>query len=354
MVNPSGPVTAVSPNTDTKPAVVASPVPTPQPAPEPVLDQKPLPKAPDPVPAPKPEPAPFSSIWAKGCDTCPEFELVLIPAGTVNLGVSKAENDSDKVPDWARSGGEPRSVPIREKFYLGRTHVTRAQFRAFADNKDIPLSRESRGTIDKCVVSFDLSYNQAAKDQDQHPAVCVSFDDAMAYIKWLNRGNSAGSYRLPSEVEWEYAARGERLIKWPSPARYWGTDNACLYANVSDASLAGGLDAAKKAPAGYFGCDDAYKGTSPVGIFRPNGFELKDMLGNARQWVVDCYLSSYDEPRIVNEKPRNATQGCQRVQRGGSWYSSPWDARAGSRIGYSAASRYNFTGFRVARTYFIS
>jgi hypothetical protein len=126
VVNPAGPVAAVGPNTDTKPAAVASPVPTPQPAPEPVLDQKPLPKAPDPVPAPKPEPAPFSSIWAKGCDTCPEFELVLIPAGTVNLGVSKAENDSDKVPDWARSGGEPRSVPIREKFYLGRTHVTRA------------------------------------------------------------------------------------------------------------------------------------------------------------------------------------------------------------------------------------
>ena len=354
VVNPSGPVTAVVPNTDTKPSAVASPVPTPQPAPEPALYQKPLPKPPDPVPAPKPEPAPFSSIWAKSCDTCPEFELVLIPAGTVNLGVSKAEIDKLKFPDWekelVRSGGEPRSVPIGEKFYLGRTHVTRAQFQAFMDNKTVLFPAIARDAVDKCLASFDGDSNKAISNKDQHPIVCVSHDDAMAYIKWLNKGNMTGPYRLPSEVEWEYAARGERVMKSPSPARYWEPGDACLNANVADASLAGSLKAAQENDSRYFGCDDGYRGTSPVGKFRRNSFELNDMLGNAWQWVADCYLPSYDEPRIVNATPRNTTQGCQRVLRGGSSYNIPWIVRAGSRNGNSPDIRIVIIGFRVART----
>ncbi|GEM_PF-591354 len=349
----SSPGSVPTPSAQVTPAPPASPALT-APATQPAAGPTPASKPPDPSQTAKPEPAPFSSIWAKGCDTCPEFELVLIPAGTVNLGVSKAEIDKEKVPDWAkdwaRSGGEPRAVPIREQFYLGRTHVTRAQFRAFMDNKSAPFPKAARDEVDKCLASFDEGLNKGISDKNQHPIVCVSYDDAMAYIKWLNKGSVTGPYRLPSEVEWEYAARGERVMKSPSPARYWGTDNACLYANVSDASLAGGLDAAKKDPASYFGCDDGYRGTSPVGIFRPNDFELKDMLGNAWQWVADCYLSSYDEPRIVNEKPRNTTEGCRRVVRGGSWYNSPWLVRAGFRNLDDAGYRLNFVGFRLART----
>ncbi len=289
--NPPAPATAAAPDAQVKPSPTPSPDATPQPpalTTQPAADPKPQAKPPDPPQAAKPEPAPFTAIRAKGCDTCPEFELVLIPAGMVNLGVTKAENDREKVPDWARTGGERRAVPVQQPFYLGRTHVTRAQFAVFMDNKTSPFPKASRDAIDKCLASFDDALNKAVGNKDQHPIVCTSYDDAMAYLRWLNKGNATGPYRLPSEVEWEYAARGERVMKTSSPARYWDSDNACRYANVSDGSLAGSLDAARKDLGTYFACDDGYKGTSPVGTFPANGFELKDMLGNAWQWVADC------------------------------------------------------------------
>ena len=101
--------------------------------------------------------------------------------------------------------------------------------------------------------------------------VCVSFEDAQAYIRWLNR-KTGQHYRLPTEAEWEYAARAGTTTR-----RYWGDkpDDACQYANVADQS-------AKKVFPGWavHHCDDGYVYTAPVGSFQRNRFGLHDMLGN--------------------------------------------------------------------------
>jgi formylglycine-generating enzyme required for sulfatase activity len=117
---------------------------------------------------------------------------------------------------------------------------------------------------------------------DRHPVTCVSWNDAQAFIKWLNK-KTGSSYRLPSEAEWEYAARAGTKT-----ARFWGDDpnDACSYANVADQT---------KSPDGKFQwsdiheCTDGYWFTAPVGSFRSNAFGLYDMLGNVSEWCQDVY-----------------------------------------------------------------
>ena len=175
---------------------------------------------------------------------------------------------------------------------------------------------------------------------DEHPVVCVSYEDAQHYVEWLSK-ETKQSYRLLSESEWEYAARADTTT-----SRYWGNgeQEACRHANVADRT-----SKQKYNWTTTFDCEDGYAETAPVGAFKANGFGLQDMLGNVWEWVEDCYNKTYDGA------PRDGSAwvagNCSaRVVRGGGWDNDPQLVRSAIRDGFAPGNRINNLGFRIART----
>ena len=270
----------------------------------------------------------------RDCAECPE--MVAIPAGSFEMG-----SPSNEAGRGDAEGPIHRvNVPA---FALGRTHVTRGQFAAFVNETGYDAGQEcvtfEGGKIEKRSGRNwrDPGYRQA----DGHAVVCVNWNDAKAYVDWLSR-KTGKRYRLPTEAEWEYAARAGTTT-----ARYWGEspDYACGYANVMDST-------GKRTVPGVtweaHNCDDGHAYTAPAGSFKPNAFGLYDMMGNAWQWLEDCPRDNY------NSAPTDgsAWAGCgsdRRVLRGGSWSSRPKLARSAARFWFTAAARGNDFGFRPAR-----
>lgn len=118
----------------------------------------------------------------------------------------------------------------------------------------------------------------------------MSLEDAQAYAAWLS-ARTGKRYRVPSEAEWEYAARGGM-----STSRYWGDDAAevCQYGNISDAAAAEAHPDLRKEPTRLMACHDGYVYTAPVGKFAPNRFGLHDVIGNVWEWTADCYTPNFD------------------------------------------------------------
>ena len=156
------------------------------------------------------------------------------------------------------------------------------------------------------------------------PVVNVSWDDAQAFVGWLSR-ETGEAYRLPSEAEWEYAARAG------TESRYsWGEEMGRNRANYNNRSV-------------------GYKHTAPVGSFPLNPFGLHDLHGNVYEWVQDCWNDSY--VRAPSDGSAWLTGNCdKRVLRGGAWDDLSWFLRAAHRIWRAADNRKNDVGFRVART----
>ncbi|MCA9125370.1 MAG: SUMF1/EgtB/PvdO family nonheme iron enzyme, partial [Planctomycetales bacterium] len=191
--------------------------------------------------------------------------------------------------------------PIRfaAPYAVGRFEVTRAQFArsGVVAGKGCFSMRgtkwEQRDDADWQDPKFPDGFKQASN----HPVVCVDWNAAQSFLKWLDTrqsGGPANAYRLPSEAEWEYSARGGTKGTW-----FWGSsaNDACTYANVADRSFD------KHYPgATTFDCSDDHVFTAPVGggqvgegyRFKANAFGLYDMLGNVWEWTQDCYEESYD------------------------------------------------------------
>ena len=284
---------------------------------------------------------------SRDCSDCPL--MVTVPGGSFSMGSSpsgissavsegaKAENIQDETPQ--------HDVQVKQ-FSVSATEVTRDQFDAFVR----ATGHQAGGP---CWVYKQAEYKYAESNANDwrdpgfsqggnHPVVCVNWNDAKAYGRWLSQKTSK-DYRLPTEAEWEYAARAGT-----SAPRYWGWDNssACRNANVADSTAVGAL---RGDPAKTFQCTDGYVYTAPVAQFQANAFGLNDMLGNVWEWTEDCYHTSY------NGAPTNGlawlTGDCSlSVIRGGSWSFYPWDVRSAVRFGDLASNRYYNTGFRVART----
>ena len=205
-------------------------------------------------------------------------------------------------------------------FYMDSHEITVGQFKRFL--------KQSGYKPEAVKAGWDINklWNEVKKwsPTDEHPVVFVSWNDATAYAKWAGK-------RLPTEAEWEYAARGGRVGK-----RYsWGDDKKVArdYANYVGR---GGRDKWEGVPNG---------GTAPVGSFKPNGYSLYDMAGNVWEWCGDWYGSDYYSKSPAKNPPGPGT-GKSRVLRGGSWYFATSYLRVAYRDDYAPGAGNYGLGFR--------
>ncbi|HLG45075.1 MAG TPA: formylglycine-generating enzyme family protein [Reyranella sp.] len=292
--------------------------------------------------------ASIGSAHAQSFRDCPTIcpEMVTAPPGSASLGPASGEEEREGIPE-ARRQGDQRKITISRPFALGKYEVTRGEFAAFvaATGYQAGISCWGWDTDGVLRDAPGRSWRSAGFEQtDNHPVMCVNWDDAKAYAAWLSK-LTGKTYRLPSEAEWEYAARGGTTT-----ARYWGNalEGACQYGNFADLTGAAALNWEHK-PDKIFLCADNYVYTSPVGTYKPNAFGLYDMLGNVWEWVEDCYnVHPQDAP--TDGSPLLTGDCAQRLLRGGSWYSSPYLVRAAYRYFGPSGVRSRSVGFRIART----
>lgn len=275
------------------------------------------------------------------CESCPE--MIVVPAGSFTIGSPPDEAGR------AQDEGPQKQIQIGRPFAVGRYEITRGQYEAF-------LRASKRQVSGRCVTDRRNPGHWAADDQTnvrdpgfkqtaKHPAACVSWNDAMAYVGWLN-AKAGGGYRLLSEAEWEYVARAGSTTAYP-----WGSSikDGCTHMNGYDRTILGkkgDLYQAEAVP--YAPCSDGYLNTAPVGSFQPNDFDVYDMIGNLGEWVADCATPSY-----ASMRPDGTTTDAdctRRVVRGGSWGTQPRQLRSAERIRYLPTDVDDSIGIRVAKT----
>lgn len=271
------------------------------------------------------------------CADCPE--MALISPGTFMMG---------------RDGGEPkrydgpvRSIEIAKPYYLSKYEVTFGQFEAF-------VKAANYTPVQGCNVFQNGKWgwadwanwrNPGLSDapKAQEPVVCVSWDDATAYVDWL-ADTTGAPYRLPTEAEWEFAARdgtsGE--FAWEGAA-----ENGCGIANMFDET---GKADFPTAPWDSASCDDGYAQDAPVGSFAPTSAGVYDLLGNVWEWTQDCYVLPYPD-----SGPRDGTsvevagECARRTVRGGSWETRPSRLAPAFRGRDAPEAGFRTFGIRVAR-----
>ncbi len=269
--------------------------------------------------------------------------MMHLPAGRFIMGVAVDEEDREQLAESFRGRSEPRRTLEVAAFSIGIHEVTRGQFRRFVDATNYRAEGCFVWAGSEFVERSDRSWRHSGFPQeDDHPAVCVSWNDAQAYVRWLGEVTSR-RYRLPSEAEWEYAARAGN-----DSIRFWGDDPllACRFANGADDATA--TWASSAIDGGVHSCNDGNAHTAPVGRFQANAFGLHDVLGNAAEWTQDCWRPDYRDARV--DAVAVATGDCaMRVVRGGAWDEGPAGLRVAYRVGSPTTVRVYGRGFRVAR-----
>jgi formylglycine-generating enzyme required for sulfatase activity len=234
-------------------------------------------------------------------------------------------------------------VRIAKQFAIGKYEVTFAEFAAFVDaTGHRPADRCNVFVLDldrwvgKSTTFRDPHYPQGAS----HPVSCVSWLDAKAYTAWL--GEKTGKpYRLPSEAEWEYAARAGTTT--PLSFGDYTHKSICDYAKYADASTRfAWKDLSCSSNFGH--------GAAPVGRHRQNLWGLYDMHGNVWEWVEDCWHASYSNAPVDGTPWLDDNNGdcTHRITRGGSWRNAVQDLRVTARLKYPTAHAAQVRGFRVA------
>ncbi len=283
---------------------------------------------------------------ARDCEHCPE--MVVIPAGAaiVGAGADDKFRNADELPE--------RRFAIRERFLVSRYEITLDQYEAFvrATNRavggDCLTDRRKRGDwqYDAATTFRDPGFKQAG----DHPVACVNWDEAQAYVAWLNTQTSGG-YRLLTEVEWEYVARGGATQNFAYP---WGNDPAggCSFANAFDSTTMqayAGMDTSGYKVFDPMDCSDDLLNTSPVGALKPNAFGVHDITGNVAEWVEDCYTVTREHLSDSGAPPAQ-TSCAKRLAKGGSWGTLAHNVRIAERLPYAATHRDDSIGIRVAKT----
>jgi formylglycine-generating enzyme required for sulfatase activity len=288
-------------------AVAATPAPAPAPTPAPAPAPAAATPAPAPAPAPAAKPAQQQASTApdpgrtefkpgdlfRDCTDC--TELVVVPAGSFDMGsASEYENPTHR-------------VNISKPFAIGRNEVT-------------------FGEWDKCVDDGGCKYRPDDRDwgRGDRPVINVSWLDAKAFATWLSQ-KTGKTYRLPSEAEWEYAARGGTTTPY-----WWGRDVGSRQANCRECNSGEGQK------------------TTPVGTYKANPFGLNDTAGNVAEWIEDCWNDNYRG--APNNGAAWTTGQCRlRVLRGGAFDSQAKYLRSMARFRYDADVRFIANGFRVVR-----
>ena len=271
----------------------------------------------------------------RDCPDCPE--MLVIPAGSFTMGSPASEEGRED------DEGPQREVLI-SSYALGRYEVTRRQFARFVSETGHETGRCAYWDVEAGEAKWgdDRNWRSPGFEQtDDHPVTCVSWEDAQAYVAWLSK-TTGERYRLPSEAEWEYAARAGTTTRY-----FWGdeSDSACSFANGHD--VTGKRE--NKFAWTSFSCDDDHAQTAPVGQFDPNSFGVYDMTGNVWEWVEDKYHENY-EGAPTEGSAWVVGNNSARVLRGGSWFYIPRYLRSANRIRYEPYDRNSYIGFRVART----
>jgi formylglycine-generating enzyme required for sulfatase activity len=273
----------------------------------PVPDLAPQADAPATAPPAEPvEPKPAVGQTIRDCATCPE--LVVVNAGRFAMG--------EGLEHQASVTGT-QDVAIAAPFAIGRYEITFDEW-------------------SECVADGGCTSQPADETwgRGRRPAINVSFNDiTQQYLPWLS-GKTGFTYRLPTEAEWEFAARGGAAAA-AGQAYSFGDDAALLCQHGNSSDLAGTSSA----------CSDGFATTAPAGSLKPNMLGLFDMHGNVWEWTADCWQPQY------SAKATKATETCTtRVLRGGSWASSAAALRSAARGWESQDKSKNSIGFRVART----
>jgi formylglycine-generating enzyme required for sulfatase activity len=244
------------------------------------------------------------------CDITGGPEMLVVPAGKFMMG------SPDSEPGRASWEGPQHEVTFAQPFAVGRDAVTRGQFAAF-------VNATGYGTT-------DLWRNPDFNQDNSHPVVCVTWDDAKAYAAWLAE-ITGRPYRLLSEAEWEYAARAGTTTPF-----WWGSSITPAQANYDGRQVYEGG-----------GSKGEYRaGTVPAGSFRPNPWGLYNVHGNVWEWCEDAWHVGYSGAPTDGSAWISGNSG--RVVRGGSWSSDPWYLRAAQRLRLTAV--IDLVGVRVART----
>jgi formylglycine-generating enzyme required for sulfatase activity len=241
----------------------------------------------------------------RDCDDC--LELVVVPPGDFVMGSNDTPYEKPE-----------HTISIRRPFAIGRREVTFAEWDQCADAGACKHRPDDHGW-----------------GRGDRPVVNVSWDDSKLYLAWLSQ-KTGQRYRLPSEAEWEYAARATTSLSAPAHIYYWGNELGHNNANCPGC----GSEWDKKQPA-------------PVGSFAPNAFGLHDMLGNVWEWVEDCYFQSYAGGAPADAAPRTDRECATHVVRGGSWVGVEGPAslpRSAKRDWRPSDGRTYGLGLRVART----
>jgi formylglycine-generating enzyme required for sulfatase activity len=273
----------------------------------------------------------------KECEVCPE--MVVVPAGAFAMGSPNNEKARDD------SEGPQHKVTIARSFALGKFEVTVDQFAAF-------VTETGHDTGSTCDIWLDGKWAERSgyswrspgfSQSGSHPAACLSWDDAKAYLAWLSR-KTGQAYRLPTEAEWEYAARGGTKTRF-----HFGNQEKdyCQHGNGADQKARNDVPGAtswKVLP-----CSDGHAYTAPVGSFTANAFGLHDTHGNVFEWTEDCWHGNYKG--APSDGSAWTSGDCNiRVQRGGAWGYPPDYLRVAVRGSQTHGHRYINAGLRAART----
>lgn len=265
-------------------------------------------------------------------DAITGMDFVAVDGGCFQMGDTFGDGDREE---------RPVHEACVSDFAIAARDVTVGQFRRFVESTGYRTEAEKS---DGCFVFDGRKWNKQAgaswqnpgfSQNDQHPVVCVSWNDARAFAGWMNTLGTR-RFRLPTEAEWEFAARsGGQREKFSG---FSGENQLFRHANFCDLNCEARWNNA--------GQNDGYARTSPVGSYQPNGLGLYDMSGNVWQWTGDWYGENYyaASPR---DNPAGPSTGSCRVVRGGSWSADIANSRAATRGYYYPDIRNLILGFRL-------
>jgi formylglycine-generating enzyme required for sulfatase activity len=276
------------------------------------------------------------------------MEFVWIEGGCFRMGTSEEEKTELEKKYSPRAFKDlfsdefPQHEICVDGFWMGKYEVTNAEFRKFRPEHNSGNAPVGSSPFDGIItiVTGDSPGRGPSLNGDRQPVVRVTWTDAMTFAGWLSQRNRQ-NLRLPTEAEWEYAARAGTTTPF-----FWGEnpEDACRYANVYDQATA---DVMKRGPAG-FSCNDGHGVLAPMGSFAPNPWGLYDMVGNAREWCLDWYAPDY-----YQHSPKNNPQGPQqgrglRVKRGLGLLTDIYENLRSTRRNNASDHISPWLGFRLA------